>query len=419
MVSNQTTDFAELFATLFSSNQASSVISASSAKAFIKQSHEGCVLRSAIIVILAEYYQSLSAKGIDFQAIQRSPFDHALVDALSGKTVSIEELSFLEKIIICNVSFIFGGVDVKCVSKIAHVLTNTFTKNKEVMTLFLLEEEEARSKAFLLLGYTLLDLAIRSAILKDSLSTREQFYDVVESLDKCFDTDIDVLAESLYLVTRGIDCKHLDIKEDSDGQSLYSYQDGPLDVLLTFEGKNIGLGSIVFDHVKFVSFGPQVLDLGQIENYGINFSNHNRINVSLEENKSSWNCRGWSRIQGDLDVWVEHDLRIKENELDLFVSFESFKEDDPEIVECFFVCANEVAVDGKIVKKGSLNRHRSIARTLEIKEGDTTVLVEVLCGAICQVIPLAGGDYYWGSNFLVSFEPKDVNERIHLHFSSK
>lgn len=408
----QVTDFTETFSKLFSRGECEEF----SSESFLYESDHHQVLRYVILSLLSEQYPIVKKPIVDLQTMKKTKFDEALVSLLMRDDVTYDGLTYLEKLIVCNLSFIYDLVDEERVWKLTTSLSKTFSQKQKIMTYFLLQEEEARTQAFILLGYTLIDVALRSGLIMESQSIKERYYDTIEGVDKCFDTDISILAETIYLVTRNLPCHARPFENKDPCQSLNSFQADGFDLLFSFTGTNRGVGSIAFDQVRIVSFGPQVEDLGQVESYGITFKTSDTTHIQLKEEEDSYACRGWSRLHGDKDTWVEHDFRYRQNVFDMFVSFESFHNVEKSILESFFVCADEVRVDGRIVKKGSLNRYQAIARKVELVCGDEVVVISLKSDVMCQVVPLAGGEFYWSANFIISFEPESITSRLHLQF---
>ncbi len=218
---------------------------------------------------------------------------------------------------------------------------------------------------------------------------------------------------------RGVDEDDLDmprISLDESNSSIISYTNSLADIALSFEGKGTGVGALAFDQVQVITFGPQVFGPGEMDKYGINFIAKEQGHFSTVEDRQQFSCRGWSRIQGDRDVWVEHDLRLGEEVIDLFIAFEGFGSSILTLSESFFVICDSVLVDHKTVRRGSLERYHGTARSMEWISGSEHIKLYLESKMTCQVIPLAGEEYFWGANFLISFEPEDFSKRMHLQF---
>ncbi len=201
---------------------------------------------------------------------------------------------------------------------------------------------------------------------------------------------------------------------DLTDSSIITFSNSLLDLTLSFEGKGTGVGSLAFDQVQVITFAPQVSEVGELDKYGINFTSKDRQHVVVAKDRDQFSCRGWSRIQGDRDVWVEHDLRVNRDAVDLFIAFESFSSMPLILSECFFVACESVLVDQRMVRKGVLERVRGTPRTLEWISDKEHVKVYLESKMTCQVIPLAGEGCFWGADFMISLQPEDISKRIHI-----
>lgn len=414
MVQDLETDYADVFAKLLVDGCAEGVTFDS----YIEEVSDQSVLRYLIVSLLGQLFPEINRPQLDLQTRKHSVFDEVVISLINGQWHSLVGLSYIEKLIACNLAFLFDCVEPSIVAKITKNLEYTFTERSHVMTKFLLQEEEARSDAFLLLGYNLVDLAARHGYTNCKTALKELYYERIEEMEKSFDTDLLVLAEVVYMVAREISCKKLDWSSEAKCQTLNSFRDGDLDLLVAYTGSHRGVGSLAFKDVQVVTFGPQVGDIGQSDCFGIDFFTSDQNYKSIEVTDDGMDFRGWSRPSGSRDVWVEHRLKKQEKNLELIVSYEIFSSQDIELSEIFYVRADEIRMDKQTIKKGSLNRHKSFDRRVEIVLNNEIVTIDLKSEAVCQIIPLAGGPYYWSSDFIVAFEFERGQEHLHLTFSN-
>ena len=312
-------------------------------------------------------------------------FDRALVLTLEGKKVFIEELTFLEKLFILSIALIFGNFDELFMKRMISDLIQCHGD----MGLFLLTEVEARSNACSILAGALLG---------------------IKTANPDLDNDLDLLA--LAIAAQEV---RAPVESSLEEGRVISYQHSNIKSCFCFEGKGSGIGACFFEKIKVVNFGPQVLDIAEMEKYGIDYHSESGVFGLIEQSQGEFCCRGWSRLLGDRDVWIEHEIRIQEDRLDVFVAIERIHS-SKEFAECFFVVCDSVQVDQKNVKQGSLERYRGFTKALELEKEGECVNISLENDVICQVIPLAGENHFWGANFLISFEPREDTTRMHFQF---
>ena len=414
MVADLETDYADFFTQILQNGNLEDF----SPDAYVNETPSQVILRYLIVILLADLFPEIEKPELDLHAHKQTLFDEVLLSIMNNKWHSLEGLSYLEKLIACNLSFIFKCSEPTFVGKVAKSLGFTFSERGHVMTKFLLKEEEVRTDAYLLLGYNLVDLVTRNGFLGCKGSIKELYYERIEEMEKSFETDLSILTEVIYLISRDLPLDDVDWSVEVPCLTLDNYKESGFNLLTAFTGSNRGIGSIAFEEVQIITFGPQIGEIGQSNTFGIDYltNDQNHKIVAIDENR--FDSRGWSRPSGSKDVWVEHHFKKFNEKFELIVSYEVFSSILLELSEIFYVTADEIRADGKIVKKGSLNRHKFFKKSVEIVLKNEVVKIELNSDALCQIIPLAGGSYYWAADFMIGFELEQEKEKqLHLTFS--
>ncbi len=172
-------------------------------------------------------------------------------------------------------------------------------------------------------------------------------------------------------------------------------------IALFFQKSEIGFGSISFDNITVVSMGPHYFPLGEESLFGIYRRGGDLSDIAVAENKVS----GWSRALAG-DMWVRLVAEKKGEKIYLKTSFEN-REKGELVAFAFFVKAKEVEIGNKRIASGSLNRFQGSSAPINLFDEKGCVRLQVNERGPLQIIPLAGGEHFWGANFLIAFEISD------------
>lgn len=191
-------------------------------------------------------------------------------------------------------------------------------------------------------------------------------------------------------------------------------------VVATLHGSNTGFGSVRYEDVSFVSFGPQHLPLGECLNFGIegnHLSDHGVRKSVLKVLDDGFLLKGCTRLVdkeveeshkktnlGELyGIWFETEMQLKFKKFVLNAHLLGFDNWD-NLSFSFFIKA----------KKCRINENKSyLPCTFERYEGEVVdIYLEGEKGEIqlssnsqqmMQIIPLAGTENFWGADFLISY----------------
>lgn len=221
----------------------------------------------------------------------------------------------------------------------------------------------------------------------------------------CFDTSCSVQLSPYAEAVSNYLQEHLptmrqDVQIDKAGVASFSI--GELKGLFSLEGIHGGFGSVEKDNVCIRSMGPHFFPLGVSDLFGLYRTKDSFEDVEIKEEPFAF--KGWARAANTgkpSDLWIDVQAKQVDEKLSLGVKFFNFTDFTP-LAMTFFVKANKVVVNPFFeVYPQSLERYQGQQEKLTFNDGALT-LVPQFQGEM-QVIPLAGGPYFWGSDFLIAF----------------
>lgn len=190
-------------------------------------------------------------------------------------------------------------------------------------------------------------------------------------------------------------------------------------IFCSLTGSRTGLGCMRKGDASIVSFGPQGLPLGDCRQFGIesplgskrgalkmqgaSFKLFNTVRLPLDlpsnEHPATYGVAPAPHHYADLQQEYTDDL--------FQIWFQPYSFDHKqELAFSFFAKAsNCLLCNGTLIKRRSLDRYegRSIPLTLQGSQGTLTLLPGDNEGSM-QIIPLAGGEVFWGADYLISFK---------------
>lgn len=200
--------------------------------------------------------------------------------------------------------------------------------------------------------------------------------------------------------------------------ALVGYRSPALHVITTLHGEHTGLGAYRYHDIDVVNFGPQYLPLEDCRGFGIEgnaLSDHGIRRSTIEwRREGSFTLKGCTRLVDQPSstlmsrgifrgIWLEMTQEFKNPHLSLKASFLGLDGWDA-IAFTFFVKASRVKVDEQFIQPRSLGRYDGESRAI-ILEGEkhSLELHPIQSPGTMHVIPLAGGDDFWGADFLISY----------------
>ncbi|MCH9613973.1 MAG: hypothetical protein SP1CHLAM54_09820 [Chlamydiia bacterium] len=181
-----------------------------------------------------------------------------------------------------------------------------------------------------------------------------------------------------------------------------SFECGRLKGQFSLEGVHGGFGSVDAQSASIVTMGPHFFPLGVSDLYGIYRTKGSVEDVQISNDPFAF--KGWTRLahkQKPSDLWMEVVASTDKDKLKLSVKFLNFTDFSP-ISIAFFVRANKVVVNPFFeVYPSTLERYQGGCETISLSDGALTLKAQF--EGEMQVIPLAGGPYFWGADFLVAY----------------
>ena len=279
------------------------------------------------------------------------------------------------------------------------------------------KEGEISEKSLIIHNFLLFNAAGKTS--EEFKSIAQNLYQQIES-QNLFDIPAYLVALSKVFP--------LDAAEDNQAQSLLlsSIEDTSIGLVgfrsPTFSGvsalfgRGSGMGCIHAGDVRIVCLGPQYMPLNDCRGFGIDGDGRLLKNylkdVHTGDNQSV--IKGTSRMvsaslkndfftSGASGIWIDVQQTWKDKEMKLEVMFREVLEREA-LAFSFFVRAQICKMEnGKIIKRRSLNRYLGPSTFIHF-EGETSslALISEEQHEEMHIIPLGGGDNFWGADFLVS-----------------
>ncbi len=177
----------------------------------------------------------------------------------------------------------------------------------------------------------------------------------------------------------------------------------------SLKGKNTSMGYLQKGEVKIVAMGPHYPPLYSEKAFGIFHIDQNSIL------SSSMQYEGWTRTtQFEEDHvtlgsdWLHISLQGNQG-YQLKVSCQ--KQTDKPLFFSFFVACDFLSVDGKEIEPNSLDKYSGSMQKIILKKGDETLTFDVPQQK-GEILPLAGGEFFWGANYIIAFELDCNNKKF-------
>jgi hypothetical protein len=175
---------------------------------------------------------------------------------------------------------------------------------------------------------------------------------------------------------------------------------------ITFNGDHTGLGAIDFSPVQVVSMGPHYFPLGEASRFGIyrkggDFSD---VEISLDQISGWTKLIACDRSFGSGSTWLYFSAQKNQSSISLSLSFENGK-------------GEEIRVHGKRYQKGALSGYQGLSGLTDLVSSNKKISMQANAKAPMHIIPLAGGDFFWGADFLIAYEIHDLAMRYQWSFT--
>lgn len=191
----------------------------------------------------------------------------------------------------------------------------------------------------------------------------------------------------------------------------------------TLYGGKSGMGCYHFKDVKVINYGPQYTPLGDCAGFGIEGGGQllSEFVTELSATTGEFILQGMSRMSslslegvtvGESHSphagWLATCQELKDQKLSIKTQFQNLFE-QKELLFSFFVKCKQCVVDGnRIVSRRSLNRYSGKSAQVEFQGVNFSLILQTGQNhEEMHVIPLGGGDNFWGADFLVAYKLKD------------
>lgn len=204
--------------------------------------------------------------------------------------------------------------------------------------------------------------------------------------------------------------------------ALVGYRSTDCYAACTLHGDHTGLGSFRLGDIQIVNYGPQYLPLADCQGFGIegnHFTDHGVRQTHIQNDIKGFSLKGcvrlvdqplskpspYSSIEVFRGLWLDIHQQLHEQSMQLNAAFLGFSGWEG-VAMSFFVKAGECEV-GELLKlrPRTLSRYDGPLQPILLK-GQKNALNLLSLGSkpiSMQVIPLGGGDNFWGADFLVTY----------------
>lgn len=181
---------------------------------------------------------------------------------------------------------------------------------------------------------------------------------------------------------------------------MMKFSNNEMSFMAHLSGWNSGLFSFHKKEVAILNGGPQVGAYDDLDQFGIcrTWGVKQRPFQEIVWEKTAYHCqlKGWTQLFA-ASQWLELDARLQAGQLMLSCNHLS------ESMVLFLKC-DQLVVGGKhALETGALEGYEGKAAALQLQGPSEKLLIHPDASLSMKVIPLAGGDHFWGADFLIAF----------------
>lgn len=199
--------------------------------------------------------------------------------------------------------------------------------------------------------------------------------------------------------------------------ALVGYRSATQHVICTLHGAHTGFGEFHLGDVGIVNYGPQYMPLGECRGFGIEgnaLSDHGIRRSMMEWRRGAFILKGCTRLVdqpsssqfgiGDFrGIWLEVTQEFKKPHFDLKTTFLGLDGWDS-VAFSFFIKAWRCQIQTQTINPRTLDRYEGEVQTILLEGSEHQLELRPLnFKGTMQVIPLAGGNSFWGADFLVAY----------------
>lgn len=174
----------------------------------------------------------------------------------------------------------------------------------------------------------------------------------------------------------------------------------------TLSGKGTGMGALRSENLAIINYGPHQTSLEDQAAFGIDASidgltNHNQ--AQFKQNGESFTLSKPIQLTHAKGHWVDATQKWEQDRLSVEMHFLD-NQPRKDLTFVSYVQAESCQLESGIeVKSTSLERFRGGNAKLFFTSGDRQLEMTAAGASTMEIIPLAGGDNFWGANFLISY----------------
>lgn len=200
---------------------------------------------------------------------------------------------------------------------------------------------------------------------------------------------------------------------------LVGYRSPEKTVTLCVSGGGTGLGCLHAKELRILTYGPQLFPLGDCSHFGVlspcwphkqcivealkgSIAAHGRIAVSGRQLQGR--SPGLYRLSSPSGIWIDIHQTYAAGSLAIDTTFYGVTGLDT-VAWVYFVRAESCTLpNGHKVRPQSLDRFQGHVEPVTLTHGKETMLLEApeTCAEM-HIVPLAGGDSFWGADFLIAY----------------
>lgn len=309
------------------------------------------------------------------------------------------------------------------VLRIAYWQLNTLDVEARPLSGLFVREKEGSSLNHLCLSYLLFRSA---AILKEETPFAALAQSLLKSIQECLEQTKEKIDPLWALMEKWLNqhkilsSASLELPEHiyDPSTALVGYRSPTQHVICTLHGGHTGLGESRHGDIEIVNYGPQYLPLGDCQGFGIegnSLSDHGIRRSMIERRRGSFILKGCTRLVDQPSsssfepkkfrgIWLEVAQEFKKPHFYLKTTFLGLDGWEG-VAFSFFIKAARCKIQSQILHPLTLDRYEGKAHTLLLEGQEHLLELRPLAfkGTTMQVIPLAGGNNFWGANFLVAY----------------
>ena len=170
-------------------------------------------------------------------------------------------------------------------------------------------------------------------------------------------------------------------------------------------GWNSGLFSFHKRHVAILNAGPQIGAYDDLSKFGIKrtWGVKQRAFQDITWEKTAYHChlKGWTRFAAS-PIWLEIDVKVQAAQVTLDLKLQD-KPLQEEATLLLFLQSEKLVLGGKHhLEPAALEGYEGKSLPIELQGDGEKMVIQPDGISSMKVIPLAGGDHFWGAQFLVA-----------------